>query len=306
MNNKLFVISRRCGRLANRLVVFANFIALAEEQGHRLINVNFHTYADCFNTTSKDVYCRYPQSSTPDLLNAIPPLTKLIKKTRIFYHMVRTAAVMNERYPVFGESVVTLRETEGEWVTWLEEAHIQQKIDAAKVVFVYGWGFRAPNFVKKHAEKIREYFVPVEEYTLSSRQSVEYLRREADIVIGVHIRQGDYHTLRGGQYLFQTLQYVMWMNELAEQFPTKKVSFLVCSDEQHDKSTFAGLSIGFGPGTAVGDLYALAQCDMILGPMSTFSQWASFYGNKPLYHIMDSKTQIELDKFSVSFLAEIP
>ena len=41
-NQKLFTIGLRCGRLANRLILFANFIALAEEQGHRVINFTFH------------------------------------------------------------------------------------------------------------------------------------------------------------------------------------------------------------------------------------------------------------------------
>lgn len=306
MDNTLFIISRRSGRLANRMVIFANFIALAEEQGHRVINANFHQYADFFNTTSNDIYCRYPQPVKSDWLNAIPPLSSMIKKTRIFYHAARSAAVMNERCPVFGGAVVTLRETEGERVSMLEEALIQEQIKAAKIVFVYGWGFRAPNYVKRHAEKIREYFEPIVEYDLSSRQSVDHLRQEADIIVGVHIRHGDFSGFRGGQFFFPTVKYAEWMDQLAEQFPTKKVSFLVCSDAQHEKASFPRVNVGFGPGTVMGDLYALAQCDMILGPMSTFSQWASFYGNKPLFHIMDSKTQIEREKFSVSFLAEIP
>ncbi|HEX7570106.1 MAG TPA: hypothetical protein VF492_06340, partial [Verrucomicrobiae bacterium] len=50
-DGKLFVISLRSGRLANRLTLFAQFIALAEEQGHRIINFAFHSYAHLFETT---------------------------------------------------------------------------------------------------------------------------------------------------------------------------------------------------------------------------------------------------------------
>jgi hypothetical protein len=38
-------------------------------------------------------------------------------------------------------------------------------------------------------------------------------------------------------------------------------------------------------GSAVEDLYSLARCDYLLGPPSTFSLWASFYGNVPLHQM---------------------
>ena len=60
---KLFVISGRCGRMANRIILFANFIALAEEQGHRVANPTFHSYAKWFETTRNDIYCQYPRAT---------------------------------------------------------------------------------------------------------------------------------------------------------------------------------------------------------------------------------------------------
>jgi len=56
----------------------------------------------------------------------------------------------------------------------------------------------------------------------------------------------------------------------------------------------------------MGDLYALAKCDYILGPLSSYSQWASFYGNKPLYQLTGSQERLERAKFQVSYLDEIP
>ncbi|MEI6196457.1 MAG: hypothetical protein WCS42_19225, partial [Verrucomicrobiota bacterium] len=58
-NPKLFTIGLRCGRLANRMILFANFVALAEEQGHRLINFTFHSYSELFEGTRGNIYCRY-------------------------------------------------------------------------------------------------------------------------------------------------------------------------------------------------------------------------------------------------------
>lgn len=53
-DRKFFIVALRCGRLANRLILFANLIALAEEQRHRLINSTFHSYARFFKTTCRD------------------------------------------------------------------------------------------------------------------------------------------------------------------------------------------------------------------------------------------------------------
>jgi hypothetical protein len=55
----------------------------------------------------------------------------------------------------------------------------------------------------------------------------------------------------------------------------------------------------------VGDLYALARCDYIMGPPSTYTQWASFYGNQPLYHLRSGDDRVEREKFRVSHLEEI-
>ena len=89
------------------------------------------------------------------------------------------------------------------------------------------------------------------------------------------------------------------MDEMKGRFPGKKVSFLVCSDEPRSLEEFPGLSVGFGPGSPLGDMYALAKCDYIIGAISSFSQWASFYGNKPLFQLRDSNVRLELGKFRV-------
>jgi hypothetical protein len=56
----------------------------------------------------------------------------------------------------------------------------------------------------------------------------------------------------------------------------------------------------------MGDLYALAKCDYLLGTLSSFSQWASFYGNKPLYQVRDGHEHPERGQFRVLYLEVIP
>jgi hypothetical protein len=292
--------------MGNRLTLFANLVAYAAEYGHRLINVTFHSYAALFETTQRDIYCRYPVPERRSWLDRIPGVAGAIRKTRIFVHIIRRVSLLNEKLPLFGKRVVTLRERPGHLIILLETPEVQAQIEDARIVFVYGWVFRAPGAMRRQAEKVRAYFRPIAEYERASTQAVAPLRKDAEVVIGVHVRQEDYRRWRKGTCFFTMPQYASWMRELADQFPGQKVSFLVCSDEPRHLEEFPGLSVGFGPGTAMGDLYALAKCDYILGPLSSYSQWASFYGNKPLYQLSDSKDRLVRTKFRVSYLDDIP
>jgi hypothetical protein len=95
------------------------------------------------------------------------------------------------------------------------------------------------------------------------------------------------------------------MRELAGQFSGRRVAFLVCSDQPRRRDEFPELQVGFGTDVPVEDLYALARCDYVLGPISSFSQWASFYGQKPLFHLDDPNARVDLDRFQVADLHKI-
>jgi hypothetical protein len=299
---KLFIVGFRCGRLANRIILFANFIALAEEQGHRLINFTFHSYSELFVGTRRNICCRYPVPRRRSWLDVVPGVAPALRKIRILHHVTRYTSQLYERFPLFGNLVVTLRELPGHRLTFLDGPECQEKIRPAKIVFVRGWWLRAPGLVQKHGDKIRAYFRPAEPCETAVSMAIEPLRRSADVVVGVHIRHGDYRGWQGGKYFFPASRYAAWMQELAAQFPNRTVAFFVCSDEPRQAGEFPGLTVGFGAGSAVGDIYALARCDYILGTKSTFTQWASFYGEKPLLQVCDNDATARLENFRISYL----
>lgn len=304
-DNKILIVAFRTGRLGNRLTLFANIIGFAAEHGYRVINPAFHSYAHLFENTRRDIYCRFPVARRRSLLDVLPGVAPAIRKTRLLYQMVRHASVFIYHYPILGQRVLTLRETSKGTID-LDTAEVQAWMDGAKIVFVHGWAIRAPKSVRRHADLIRDYFRPIEPIELASRQPVDRLRQTADVVVGVHVRLGDNRIWKGGKYFFPISQYVVWMRELASQFPGRKLSFLVCSDEPRSETEFSGLTVGLGPGSPVSDLYALAHCDYIMGPPSTFTQWASFYGNHPLLTLESVDQRVVLDQFQVSDLQTFP
>jgi hypothetical protein len=105
----------------------------------------------------------------------------------------------------------------------------------------------------------------------------------------VHIRQGDYSRCRNGQWLFGIPTYHRVATHLASMFPDESVGFLISTNGFLPSGAFAGLDVYSAPGHLALDMYALAACDLIVGPPSTFSGWASFVGNTPIYFLENAE-----------------
>ena len=299
---KLLIITGRPGRMANRLILWANFIGFAEEHHYRVMNPTFHSYAEFFENTRSDIFCQYPAADHKSLLDSLPGVSGFVKGTRLFYRAGGLARALQEKIHLFGGKVTVLQEMPPGKLTMLDTPEVHARIGSAKVVLVNGWKLRAPECVRKHADKIRQHFRPISSIEKEVDPLMQRLRKQAQIIIGVHIRQGDYRRWKGGKYFFPASRYAEWMRELSGQFPGATVSFLVCSDEPRTEQEFPGLPVTLSVNTPVGDLCALAKCDYILGPKSTYSQWASFYGAAPMFHVHNSNDRMDHEQFRVSYL----
>jgi hypothetical protein len=126
------------------------------------------------------------------------------------------------------------------------------------------------------------------------------IREQYEIIIGVHIRLGDYKTFNDGKYYFSLEQYYEIMFRIKSFFQTKTVSFFIASNEPINISTFKGLQCFTIPqSSGTKDSYGLSCSDFIVGPPSTFSAWASYFGNIPIYFIEDLDNYITIDNFEV-------
>jgi hypothetical protein len=96
------------------------------------------------------------------------------------------------------------------------------------------------------------------------------------------------------------------MEKILDLFPDNKLSFLICSNVTLDAEIFNKFDITISDNSPVEDLYALSMCDLIFGPPSTFTQWASFYGEKPLLHIYNTEEEFNQNSFQVSGISNIP
>ena len=116
----------------------------------------------------------------------------------------------------------------------------------------------------------------------------------------MHIRRGDYKHFESGAYYYELDEYRNHMQALCELYRGEKVCFAISTNENIDLSIFEGLEICHTSNpTAIHDLYMLSQCDRIIGPLSTFSRWASFYGKVPLCFITKDHVIRSDEEFSV-------
>src|SRR5207248_593258 len=94
-------------------------------------------------------------------------------------------------------------------------------------IFIRGWFYRSESLIQKHKKTIVEFFKPLEVHI---KRVDDLIPQDAEIVVGVHIRQGDYKNFEGGKYFFETGQYLNLLKRFKQLLPQKRIVFLICSD----------------------------------------------------------------------------
>lgn len=282
-------MQNKAGQLANRLFAFAHFIGNAIEYNYRLVNPTFDEYRHHFPVLAGDEF-------------GVWPISVQLKPSMRFKTFSRWTEVLRRRVPrspchVFFElndddAVLDLKDP-----GYLAAAR-------SKLVFTHGWQFRDHKNLLKHRQAITQIFSPLPEIVeaVASRQQ-RLKAAQSDVLVGVHVRRGDYANWQGGMYCFPNEVYRARMSEVAQALQARGQNpvFLLCSNETLDLESFKPMRVVPGPGDAIEDLYTLAACDLILGPPSTYSLWASYYGGAALCHLQSANAPITLDDFASLF-----
>ena len=151
-------------------------------------------------------------------------------------------------------------------------------------------------------KELQYVFRPREEIIGKAESMISNIHKKADIVVGVHIRHGDYKTFHNGRYFYTLEEFHEMMLRIQAIYKEQQVAFFISSNEDFNLSFFEGCHcyrFSKEPSGDILDLYTLSLCDRIIGPWSTYSRWASFIGEVPLCFI-ENKDQTFTDKsFSV-------
>ena len=178
-----------------------------------------------------------------------------------------------------------------------------------------GWQTRTDTrYLQPMMPELQRIFRPKDDIVRRAEAMVAGLRQTSDVVVGVHIRRGDYATWQDGQFFYELEDYRQLMVRVQQLYAGRRVSFFISSNEDFSLSSltshlspltspFSPLTVrrfdGNEPSGAILDLYTLSLCDRLMGPPSTFSRWASFIGRVPLCFIEKKEQAMTEQSFSV-------
>ena len=173
------------------------------------------------------------------------------------------------------------------------------------LTFVNSWKSRFDDrFIAKHKSVIKKCFAPQVDVLEYAEKTIDGIRKENEgcKIVGIHIRRGDYKIWREAKYYYDFSFYRDVMQEIVRQNVGEKIFFVITSNENVPPECTDGFSFYYNcESSGICDLYLLSMCDYIAGPPSTYSQWASFYGDVPLKLLCDG----EKDFCFVSDFSEI-
>lgn len=168
--------------------------------------------------------------------------------------------------------------------------------------FVKGWHTRRnTRFIAEAKTEIQRLYHPRKEITDKAESLISQLKQQSDMVIGVHIRRGDYATWNDGKFYYSLEEYHTFMLRLQEYYKDKKIAFFISSNEDFTLDIFNGCQcyrFNQEPSGAILDLYTLSICDRIIGPFSSYSRWASFIGEVPLCFLESKEQDFSEESFS--------
>ena len=164
---------------------------------------------------------------------------------------------------------------------------IEAEQRGVRLLALQGYHFRHHPWARRQADAIRAYFEPLPEIRAEAERAVAAARASADAVVAVHIRHGDYASHLDGRFFYSLPTYLRLMRECQALLAPQRVAFLIFSNAGHEANEFAEFDATPGPGGLVSDLHALSLCDRIIGPPSSYSSWAAFYGRVPIARVQE-------------------
>lgn len=289
------------GQLGNQLFRGAHLIALAADLGRTLVYTGFTPSADHFEGTANDALCRFPIRVSV----AQPSNAKRERAAARMWFASRALRKLGSRRLAGIRAIAALQFNDGEYHN-LDDPRRMAEWRKSHTLIVVGFHIRYDEGVRRHAEAIRRHFTPIAEHRARVDEVIARAREQCDVLVGVHIRRGDYRQFYGGWFHYPDDAYAAAMRQTRDLFSGKRVGFLVCTNDAIDTSRFAGLRVFHEERSAIVDLYALAACDRIIGPPSSFSTWAAFYGSVPIFVMDNPHRTLTAEGFRTLMLPEVP
>jgi hypothetical protein len=307
------VLYRDSGELGNRLVSYAYLLAFGAEHGVKTHNLCFWRYSHLFEPIARhggvdtDGDTASKAGFAERLLRGLLklPCLSVFRRRFEFDGTLVTAPeavalrALNAAATRLVQTIASVLNRAG-W-TVREENAWQHQCALLVPRHLEDLPYTDPALVETHADYLRARICIAPPLRQQVTDFVEPLREHYDLLVGVHIRSGDYRHYRKGRWHFPPTTYRRVIEHLTALFKGKRTGFVLASDSSVPLESFAGLPVHVAPGDLAIDLYVLSECHLIVGPPSTFSGWASFIANKPICFLETTDHLPSLDELKTTW-----
>ncbi len=170
-----------------------------------------------------------------------------------------------------------------------------------RLFLVSGFDFQDYTLLDKYHEEI------ISRYRNTKvNKDIVYLdnfKKNGRIIIGVHIRQGDYAHFGGGKYFYSPEEYINILKEFIKDNNIDNPLIAIFSDQHITDTQFYDFADVFiSRNTYNIDYTLMGLCTYLIGPPSTFTLWASYTYRVPYYHIYDPlRKNINPTDFTIAY-----
>ena len=264
------IVWKEYGQLGNRLLTFSSLIALGLHKNWSIYNPSFKDFAPSFDSFNSDIVpCFRPNESSSAfdiLLNSklFWNLTNILLRKKRILDALRNSRLLLEADDLSALSIFDIDNL---------------LLDYNKFFLVWSaWALSFDDLREQYKEHLVSIFKPRQSILDTVNNNFSGLSPQK-LTIGVHIRRGDYVNFQDGKYFFSFESYFQLIFRLADLHGPRNVQFIISSNEHVPDHIFSQISGVTLSGSAMEDMYTLSKCDLIVGPPSTFSEWAAFYGS---------------------------
>ncbi|MEI0703048.1 alpha-1,2-fucosyltransferase [Brachyspira intermedia] len=276
----MVILYKRFGDKSNRLLQNIHFEAYCKHNNIEYHNLEFYDMEDFYGIKDK-----YSLKKLPNIL--LPPINTRYSIIENISNFCKKMHIKN--YLIYDYMDINLREN-------IELYNSQILANKNKTIFVSGWDFRVTNLVYQYRDYFAQKYTPInlnsEEYNNIKNKFADY-----DLKVGIHIRRGDYKGWNNGRFFYEDEVYNDKIDQFYNLFPNKKILFIIFSNEEITLKPNHDYIISKCQWYE--DHSLLSLCDYIIGAPSTFTIWASYIGDVPLYHIYSKDDIINVSNFNI-------
>ena len=323
MAKKTIIFTPSGGRLGNQLISYIHLLSFWKEHKDQfnIINISFWPYSHLLQSEKAQRYCFHSTTNSGHILFWILFKIYLLTPRFLKHKYVSFLTVFLHGFGRFFPGFQSIFARKDSIQTHLHPFCLGKKYDffdlnlaknkktlLAKHSVITGFQVKSWDLVLKHKKQTLSLLAFNQQFQNNASQFMQSVRTKHKIVVGVHIRQGDWRNhpksiTDTGRIAFDAKTYATHMHQLVTLLGPD-VGFILTSDEVQDMTLFKEFNVYLCTGSMgqsghfVESILELSQCDYLLMPDTTFAGWASFINDVDMFVVRSKNDRLSLGNYT--------